>query len=167
MMLLKENSHKKMKVLKVEVRTLVFPLLSEEHYGYTTFPQVKICLSTQTHHLPQLNNTQTLPRRFRSWSPVCHHLVFTSSDEESPERTSNQHLQHHSTPYDSPLQGRAEPPSQVQHHRDYHYTSTPNTDDPFQDPTAAEEEDFPTALLDDDIWLDPVADRHLGINEQS
>ena len=49
----------------------------------------------------------------------------------------------------------------------YHHTSTPNTDDPFQD-TTAEEEDFPTAPLDDDIWLeDPVPDRHLCIHEQS
>ena len=28
-------------------------------------------------------------QRFRSHSPVCHHLVFTSSDEESPVRTSD------------------------------------------------------------------------------
>ena len=50
---------------------------------------------------------------------------------------------------------------------DYH-TSTPNTDDPFQDATEEEEEDFPTAPLDDDIWLeDPVPDRHLCIHEQS
>ena len=37
-----------------------------------------------------------------------------------------------------------------------------------RDVTAAEEEDFPTATLDDDIWLeDPVSDRHLCIREQS
>ena len=35
---------------------------------------------------------------------------------------------------------------------DYHHTSTPNTDDSFQDSIA--EEDFPTAPLDDDIWLE-------------
>ena len=32
------------------------------------------------------------PQRFRSHSPICHHLVFTSSDEESPVRTSDLHL---------------------------------------------------------------------------
>ena len=49
---------------------------------------------------------------------------------------------------------------------DSHHTSTPCTDDPFQDATA--EEDFPTAPIDDDIWLeDPVPDRHLYIHEQS
>ena len=48
----------------------------------------------------------------------------------------------------------------------YHHTSTPNTDNSFQDATA--EEDFPTTPLDVDIWLeDPVPDRHLCIHEQS
>ena len=49
----------------------------------------------------------------------------------------------------------------------YHHTSTSSTDDSFLDATA-EEEDFPTAPLDDDIWLkDPVPDRQLCIHEQS
>ena len=30
-----------------------------------------------------------LPQRFRSHSPVCYYLVFSSSDEESPVRTSD------------------------------------------------------------------------------
>ena len=51
---------------------------------------------------------------------------------------------------------------------DFHHTSTPNTYDPFQDSTAEEEEDFPTAPLDGNIWLeDPVPDTHLWIHEQS
>ena len=108
------------------------------------------------------------PRSFRSHSPVCHCLVFTSSDNESPVRTSNPCLWHYSMPYNSQLQGRAEPPLQLQHHIDYHHTSTPNMDDPFQDTTTEEEEDFPTDPLDDDIWLeDPVPDRYLCIHEQS
>ena len=46
---------------------------------------------------------------------------------------------------------------------DYHHTSTPSTDD-----AKAEEENFPTAPLDDDIWLeDPVSDRDLYIHKQS
>ena len=49
----------------------------------------------------------------------------------------------------------------------YHYASTPSTDNPFQNVTA-EEEDFPTAPIDDGIWLeDPVPDRHLCLHEQS
>ena len=93
-------------------------------------------------------------------------LVFSSSDEEIPVRTSDPHLQHPSTPNSSPLHGRAEPPSPVQHHMNYHHTSTLSTDDSFQDATA--EEDFPKAPLDDTIWLDdPVPDRHLCIHELS
>ena len=43
----------------------------------------------------------------------------------------------------------------------------PSADDSFQDATA-EEEDFPTAPLDDDILLEhPIPDRHLCIHEQS
>ena len=84
--------------------------------------------------------------------------MFTSLDEESPVRTN--------TADSSPLHGRAVSPSLVQHYMDYHHTSTPNTEDSFQDATA--EEDFPTAPLDDDIWLeDPVPDGHLCIHEQS
>ena len=84
--------------------------------------------------------------------------MFSSSDEESTVRTN--------TPDSSPLHGRAEPPLLVQHHMDDHHTSTPGTDNSFQNATA-EEEDFPTAPLDNDIWLeDPVPDRHLCIHEQ-
>ena len=50
---------------------------------------------------------------------------------------------------------------------DYHHTSTLGTDDSSQDATVEEEEDFPTAPLND-IWLEgPVPDRHLCIHEQS
>ena len=106
------------------------------------------------------------PKRFRSHSPVCHHLVFSRSNEESPVRTSHPCLQQSSIPDSSPLHGRSEPPSRVQHQMNYHHTSTPSTDESFQYATA--EEDFPTAPLDDAIWLeDPVVDRHLCIHEQS
>ena len=102
--------------------------------------------------------------RFRSHNPVCCCLVFTSSDDETSERTTDPCLWHCSTLDNNPLQGRAESSSPFQHHMDYHHTSTPNTDDSFQDATA----DFPTAWLDDNIWLeDPVPDRHLYIHEQS
>ena len=107
------------------------------------------------------------PRRFKSHSPVYHHLVFTSSDDKSPARTSDPCFQHH-----SPLQGRAESPSPLQHIMDCHHTSTPSAHNPFQDATAEEkeeekqqeqeQEDFPTAPLDNDIWLEnSVPDRHM------
>ena len=102
---------------------------------------------------------------FRSHNPVHCHLVFTSSDNESPARTSDPHLQHCSTPDNSLLQGRAEPPSPLQDHMNCYHTSTPSADNPFQDATA-EEEDFPTAPLDDDIWLeDPLLNSHWCIHE--
>ena len=75
------------------------------------------------------------PWRYRSHSSGHHHLVFTSSDEESPVQTCDLHLWHPSTPDNSPLYGRALPPLPVQHHMDYHHTSTPITDDTFQDTT--------------------------------
>ena len=107
------------------------------------------------------------PWRFRRCSSICCHLVFTSSDDESPIRTSDPCLWHCSTPDDSPLWGRAEPPSQLQHHINYYYTSTLSIDDSFQGATAEDEEDFPTVPLDDNIWLEnPVPDRHLCIHEQ-
>ena len=85
--------------------------------------------------------------------------VFSSLDEESPERTG--------TLESNPFHDRAEPSSLVQYHINYHQTSTPSIVDPFQD-TTAEEEDFPTAALDDNILLeDPVLDRFLCIHEQS
>ena len=66
------------------------------------------------------------------------------------------------------LWGRADIPSTLQHHMDYHFTSTSSADDSFQDATAEEEAKSPTAPLDDDIWLeDSVPDRHLHIHEQS
>ena len=106
------------------------------------------------------------PQRFRSHSPVCCCLVFTSSDNESHARTSNPHFWHCSTPDNTPLQGRAQPPSPLQHHMDCHHTITPSVDDSFQDATA--EDSFSTAPLDDNIWLeDPVPDRHLCIQKQS
>ena len=51
---------------------------------------------------------------------------------------------------------------------DYHHALTPGTDDSFEDILAGDEDHFPTAPLDDDIWLEnPVPDRHLCIHEQS
>ena len=105
-------------------------------------------------------------QRFRCHSPVCLHLVFSSSDEQSPVRPSDPHLWHSSTSDSSPIHRKAEPPLLVQHHRNEHHTSTPSTDQFFQD--ATDKENFPTAPLDDDVWLeDPIPDRHLCIHEPS
>ena len=90
--------------------------------------------------------------RFRIHRPVCLCLMFSISDDESPVKTSDPHLQLCSIPDSSPLHGRAEPPLPVQNLMNYHHTSTPSTDDSFHDATG--EEDFPTAPLDDAIWLE-------------
>ena len=93
-------------------------------------------------------------------------LVFSSSDDENPVRPSVPCLQHSSTSNSSRFDGRAEPPSPVQHHINYHCMSTLSTDEFSQDTTAKEH--FPIAPLDNTIWLkDPVPDRHLCIHEQS
>ena len=91
------------------------------------------------------------PQWHRSLSSVCCHLTF-SNDEENPSTDS------------SPLHGRAEQSSSVKQQMVYHHT-----DDSFQNATIEQgEEDFPTAPLDDNVWLEePVPDRHFCIHEQS
>ena len=77
------------------------------------------------------------PQWHRSHSSICHHLTF--NDEESP------------TPDSSPPSRRAELPSPAQQHMDHPNAPIAGIDDPFQDVTAEEEDDFPTVPLDDDI----------------
>ena len=67
----------------------------KEHHRYTMFSQVRICLSTLPHLLPQLNNTQNTPLE-DSEATTHHCLVFTSSDDESPVRINDPHSWHHS-----------------------------------------------------------------------
>ena len=81
------------------------------------------------------------PQRFRCHRPVCCHLMFSSSEEESPVRTSDPCIQHSSISDSNPFHGEAEPPLPGQHHMNYHHISTPSTDEFFHDATA--EEDFP------------------------
>ena len=85
----------------------------------------------------------------QSW---CCHLVFSSSDEENPVISSGPCLWHSNTSDSSQFHRRAEPLLPVQHHINYNHMSIPSTDQFFQDATA--EENFPTAPIDDDIWLE-------------
>ena len=65
----------------------------------------------------------------------------------------------------SPLHGRTEQSSPVEQEMTCHLT-----DDSFQDVPSDEEEEehFPTAPLDDDVWQEePVPDRYLCIHNQS
>ena len=51
---------------------------------------------------------------------------------------------------------------------DTHTTAIPCSDDSLQDATAEDEKDFPTAPLDDDIWLeDPVQDTSASMNSHN
>ena len=69
-----------------------------------------------------------------------------------------------SSTHSSPLHGRAEQSLPAEHQIVCHCT-----DGSFHDvPSEEEEEDFPTAPLDDDVWMEePVPDRHFCIHEQS
>ena len=91
------------------------------------------------------------PQRFRSHSPVCHHLVFTCSDAESPVRTSDPHLWHPSIPDSNPLHGRAETSftRQAPHGLPPH-TYTKHRWTPSR-MLQQKKKDVPTAPLDDDI----------------
>ena len=100
------------------------------------------------------------PQKFRCNSPVCCHLVFSSSDEESPVKPNDPHLWYSSTPDSSPVCREAEPPLPVQHHVNHHHTSPPSIDQFFQEDTT--KETFPTTPIDDDVWLeDQTPDRQL------
>ena len=156
-----------MKVMRVEVRALTFPLISQEYQEYTTYQWVRIYPSFLQLHSLQPNNTQyTDLEGFRCHSPVHHCLEFSSSDEEIPVRPSGPCLWHSSTPDSSPVCRGAELPLPVQCHMNHHNMSPPSTDQFFKDDVT--KENFPTAPLDDDIWLkDQTPDRHLCIHDTS
>ena len=88
------------------------------------------------------------PQWHRSHRSVSCHFPFSNDESTSTDG--------------SQLYGRAEQSSPIQQHVVYHHT-----DDSFQDATnEEEEEDFPTAPLNDDIWLgEPIPHRHLCIHE--
>ena len=92
------------------------------------------------------------PHWHSSLSSTCCHLTFSNDDSSSADT--------------SPLHGRTEQSSLVEQQMAWHLT-----DDSFQGVTSEHEEEeecFPTAPLNDDIWMEePVPDRHLCIHEQS
>ena len=90
------------------------------------------------------------PQWHRSLSSVHHCLTFSNDKNPSPDS--------------SPLHGRPEQSSPTEQQMVHHHTA-----DSLQDVTNEEEEEyFPTAPLDDDVWLEePVPDRHLCLHEQS
>ena len=125
---------------------------------------MRINLSILQYHLPQLNNTQYTHPKDSDATDL--YATIWSSAVLMKRALWDPCLLPSSTSDSSPVCRWAEPPSQVQLHMNYHHTSTPSTDQLFQDATA--KTNSPTAPLDDDIWLeDPIPDRHLCIHEQS
>ena len=118
-----------------------------EHHAYIMYLQVKICLSDLLHHLHVKAHSC---HQHGSLSSIHCCLTFGDDDISSTDN--------------SPLHGRTEQSSLVEQQMACHLT-----DDSFQDITSEEEveEHFPTAPLDDDVWMeDPVPDRHLCIDKQ-
>ena len=115
---------------------------------------MKTCLSILLHHLPQyihIKHTHLIDTEATALYAAIRHLVMTKAIHQiAAHSVEEQNFLHQHS-------------NMVHHH-----APTAGTDDPFQDITAEEEEDFPTTSLDDDIWLeDPVPDRHLCIHKQS
>ena len=111
------------------------------------YQQVRIYPSILQHHLPQLNNTQyTHSKDSDTAVPYAAIWCSNSYGKESPVRPSDPCLWLSSTSDSCPVHRRAEPPSPVQHHMNYHYMDTQSKDQFFQDATA--KENFPTAPLD-------------------
>ena len=92
------------------------------------------------------------PHWHSSLSSICHCLMFSNDDSSSTDS--------------NPLHGRIEQSSPVEQQM-----ASCLKDDSFQDVSSEEkeeEEQFPTAPLDDAVWMDePVPERHLCIHEQS
>ena len=93
------------------------------------------------------------PQWHSSLSSVCHHLKF-SNDESSSTDGRQLHVR---TEQSSPVE------QMTCHLADDSYQDVPSEEEEEE-----EEEAFPTATLDNDVWMEePVPDRYLCIHEQS
>ena len=113
---------------------------------------------------PLDHHVEPSPHRHRCCNFTCHCLVFTSSDDESPERSSEQCSPPPSADTRSPTPREADISSSL-----HHVTPTTN---PFQtdngdDVSSSFDKHFPTAPLDDDICTEEeISDRCLCIHEK-
>ena len=112
------------------------------------------------------------PCRYRHHSFTCHQLVFTSSNDESPVRSSVQCSHHYSTDARSQVHRRAELSSSVHHNLHHPITPTLTSDQFFTDAwdndTTASKQNLPTAPLDDKVWSENlIPDRQLCIHKTS
>ena len=148
--------------------------LAQEDEGYESGSE-SVNIPTPLHRAPRLYHVSTLDNlsfdpatpltsaephpASRNHHPVCHHLMFSSSDEEGPVQTRDPHLQHPRPLCSNLLPTRTSLSPSLQHQISPH-----SFEGSFQD-AMTEEEDFSIISLDDDIWLeDPVPDRNLCIH---
>ena len=113
---------------------------------------------------PPEQHAELSHHRHGHYNPTCHHLVFTSSDDESSMRS----RQWHSPP--SSANARSQTPREADVSSTVHHI-TPTTD-PFLNETwdgdsSSFDEHFPTAPLDDDVWAEEqILDKCLWIQER-
>ena len=128
--------------MKVELKASVFPLLYAEHHACIMLPHVKIYPSD----LPQLQHTHL--NSLATPTTVHHHLRFEEDEKSSPDNNTPLARTEHHLPAEHPMA--------------HHLSSTDIEEE------EEEEEDFPTAPLNDDIWMEePVPYRHLYIHKDS
>ena len=99
------------------------------------------------------HNEECSPHRHRWCRHRSHHLVFTSSDDESPVRPSEQCSPHASTNVIDPTHRRADFSPSVHHNLYYPITTDCFLTEAWVDDTSSEEH-FPTVPLDDGIWAE-------------
>ena len=120
---------------------------------------------------PPDHHAEPSPCRYRCHNLTWFHLVFTSSNNESSERSSEQCSLPSSTDTRSPIPREADTSSSLHHDLCHHIT--PTTDqllpEACDDVSSSFDEHFPTTPLDDDdVWTEePVQDRCLCIHERT
>ena len=106
-----------------------------------------LCRAPCLYHVSTCENLSFRPAtpRAHNLTTVCHHLMFEEDDASSLDNNTLLAITEHHSP--------------VVHPMACHLSSTEGD---------KEEEHFPTAPLNDDVWMEePVRDRHLCIHEDS
>ena len=113
-------------------------------------------------------HAESSPHWYKKCNITCCQLVFTSSDDESPVRSSEHCSQHSSTNARSHNPREADVSSSAHHNLCHHITPTMEQFfiEAWDDDTTSFEEHVPTVPLDDDVWAEePIPDRCLCIHE--
>ena len=113
---------------------------------------------------PPEQHAELSPHRHRCCNPTCHHLVFTSSDDDRSMRSSEWHSPPSSANVRSPTPREADVSSSVHH---IIPTAEPFLTEAWDDDSSSFDEHFPTTPLDDDVWAEEqILDRCLCIQER-